>query len=350
MAFDLSAALESLRKRMAARRKQKGSPGNGLGKALILTHDNPDPDSIAAALGLKKLLAHAGIDAVIGLGGIIGRAENRAMVRELKIELLPLDLLSWDDFTAYALVDTQPNTGNNSFPADRLCDICVDHHPLRATTPVDVPWKDIRPEVGATATIVYNYLKDAGVPIDSQLSTAFLYALKSETRDLGREAGAPERNAYVDLMKDADFERLYAIAHPKLGREHFVALDRALRSAIVWGELLAINLGELAYPDLVAEVADLMLPYEKARWVLCVGQHKHAVYLSMRTDLTTASAGSLIRRVVGARGAAGGHGMVAGGRLFAEVRDDEALKTAYDDLVARLRDELKINASPTPLL
>jgi nanoRNase/pAp phosphatase (c-di-AMP/oligoRNAs hydrolase) len=348
MAFDLPAHLAGLKQRIQAKGK-KGSNGI-IGRALVCTHDNPDPDSIAAALGLRKLLEAQKIDVTIALGGIIGRAENRAMVRELKIDLVPLERLDLASFGAIALVDSQPGTGNNSLPANTHCDIVIDHHPLRATTPNDIPWRDIRPEFGATATIVYNYLRESKIPFDKQLSTAMLYAVKSETRDLGREAGADEREAYVELMRQADFERLYAITNPKLGREHFVAVDRALRAAVVWGELLAINLGPLDYPDLVAEVADLMLPYEKARWVLCVGQHKGSVYLSMRTDLTTASAGSLIRRVVGARGAAGGHGMVAGGRLFAEVRDDEQLKTVYDDLVARTREELKIAANPTPLL
>ncbi len=338
MSFDLDAALGAHRARL------------GRGRTLILTHDNPDPDSLAAALGLRKLLEANGLGADIALGGIIGRAENRAMVRELRIDLQPIARVDWAGYGAFALVDTQPGTGNNSLPADRRCDIVIDHHPLRATTPADVPWRDIRPEFGATATIVHSYLKEAKVALDPTLSTAFLYALKSETRDLGREAGPEERDAYVELMRVADFARLYAITNPKLGREHFVAVDRALRNAVVWNELLAVNLGALDYPDLVAEVADLMLPYDKSRWVICVGQHQQIVYISMRTDRTDVSAGSLIRRVVGARGAAGGHGMVAGGRLFAEVRDDEALKTVYDDLVAATLAELKITASPTPLL
>jgi nanoRNase/pAp phosphatase (c-di-AMP/oligoRNAs hydrolase) len=342
MAFDLPAQLTALRARLGSNGARR--------RALIATHDNPDPDSLAAALGLRKLLETHQIESTIALGGIIGRPENRAMVRELKIDLVPFERLDLGAFGALALVDSQPGTGNNSLPVDRKCDIVIDHHPLRATTPSDIPWRDIRPDFGATATIVYSYLKESQIPLDKSLNTAFLYALKSETRDLGREAGQEERDAYVELMRNADFERLYAISNPKLGREHFVAVDRAIRAAIVWGELLAINLGPLDYPDLVAEVADLMLPYDKAHWVLCVGQHKGNVYLSMRTDLTTTSAGSLIRRVVGARGAAGGHGMVAGGRLFAEVRDDEAMKTVYDDLVAKLIAELKISATPSPLL
>ena len=338
MGFDLARSLAALKQRAAD------------GRVAILTHDNPDPDSLAAALGLKRLFEHEGMaGATIALGGIIGRAENRAMVRELKIDLTPMDKLDWAAHSAIAMVDTQPGTGNNSLPQARGADIVIDHHPPRADLP-PIPWLDIRTEMGATATIVLGYLRERGISVDSNLATAFLYALKSETRDLGRESGPDERAAYVELSGIADFEKLYEIVNPKLGREHFVALDRALRSAVVWGELLAINLGQLSYPDLVAEVADLMLPYEKAHWVLCVGQHHGTVFLSARTDITNATAGALMRRVVGSNGAAGGHGMIAGGRMFTEVRDESGLKLVYDELVARLCKELKIGATPVPLL
>jgi hypothetical protein len=70
----------------------------------------------------------------------------------------------------------------------------------------------------------------------------------------------------------------------------------------------------------------------------------------LRTDLTTANAGRIIRRIVGKKGAAGGHGMIAGGRMFAPVADDNELKTVYDELVASMRGELNIDAAPTPLL
>jgi nanoRNase/pAp phosphatase (c-di-AMP/oligoRNAs hydrolase) len=342
MAFDLPAARAALRAHAA-------SSGRHPPRALILTHDNPDPDSLAAALGLKRLLEADGFEGTLAFGGIIGRAENRAMVRELRIPLVPLERLDMAQFEVVGMVDTQPMTGNNSLPAGRKPDIVIDHHPPRESSN-GVLWRDIRSDVGATATIVFEYLRDAGLSLDATLSTAFLYALKSETRDLGREAGPDERDAYIELMGTADFARLYSISHPKLGREHFAAVDRAIRSAVVWGEILAVNLGPLDYPDLVAEVADLMLPYDKARWVICVGQHENNVYLSLRTDLPTANAGKVIRLVVGPRGAAGGHGMIAGGRLFAEVRDESELKLAYDDLVARMCEQLKISSPPTPLL
>lgn len=342
--FDLDAALRGVRERA----KAKVGPDRSA-HALILTHDNPDPDSLAAGWGLELLLEKEGIACTMGLGGIIGRAENRAMVRELGLDLKPLESLDFNDFELIALVDTQPGTGNNSLPASRLPDIVIDHHPPRPLSR-DVPWCDIRPEFGASCTIVWTYLRQAQIGWTPLLATAFLYAIKTETRDLGRDAGPYEREAYLELNALADHEKLYNITKPKLGREHFVALDRACRMAICWGELLAINLGSLHYPDLVAEIADLMLAYDRAKWCVCMGEHEGSVFLSIRSDVEDAHAGELIRRVVGGKGAAGGHGLSAGGRLHQTVREEAELKAIYDELVARLVAELGIIQPPSPLL
>lgn len=345
MNFDLDAVLAGVRERVTARKQGQSGPA----QALILPHDNPDPDSLAAGLGLGRLLRREGLEVTIGIAGIIGRAENRAMVRELGLDLKPLESIDFDQYVLVALVDTQPGTGNNSLPSGRLPDIVIDHHPPRPQSR-DVLWCDIRPDVGASCTIVWTYLQQAGVTWDPVLATAFLYAIKTETQDLGRDASPLERQAYLELNSVADHEKLYNITNPKLGREHFVALDRACRMAICWGELVAINLGSLRYPDLVAEIADLMLAYDKASWCICVGEHDGNVFLSIRSDVADAHAGELIRRVVGSKGAAGGHGYSAGGRLHTTVRSEAELKQIYDELVARLVAELRITQPPSPLL
>ena len=334
MSFDLHRALDGLR------------GGAGL---LILPHDNPDPDAMAAALGLSLVARSVGVEATLARGGIIGRPENRAMVRELGIPILPLDQIDPARFELIALVDTQPGTGNNSLPPGRRADVVVDHHPLRPAS-LEAPWCDVREQAGATTSIVFGYLKELGIELDARTATAFLYALKSETRDLTREAGPSEREAYLELLPKVDYERLHAIVNPKLGREHFVTVDRALRAALVRGGLLTANLGTLDYPDLVAEVADLLLPFEKIQWVLCIGQHEGWVYCSIRTDLLSARAGELIRRILDGRGAGGGHGLVAGGRLFGKVAGGAELAAVAEDLIRRLADELGITAAPTPLL
>jgi hypothetical protein len=134
-------------------------------------------------------------------------------------------------------------------------------------------------------------------------------------------------------------------------RGHFVALDKALRSARVYGDVIAANLDELSYPDLVAEVADLLLAYEGAKFVLCGGRYKDKVYVSLRTDPGYRRAGSLMRQVIGALGAAGGHGTMAGGSLARPAPNAGALDAAFSEIVARLHATLgRALPTPTPLI
>ena len=335
--FDLDAALGRLRGRKSM---------------LIYTHDNPDPDALAAGMGLGHLIEkEIGAAVTLAQGGIVGRAQNRAMVETLKIPLMPVERIEPDEFDIIGLVDSQPETGNNSLPSGHRVDIVIDHHPPRAAS-ARAPWCDIRPERGATSTILFDYLRERKIGIDPHLATAFFFALRTETRDLGREATEAERRAYVDLVQVADHNMLYRMSHPKVGREHFAALDRALRSAEVHGDLVAVNLGALGYPDLVAEIADLLLSYEGARFVLCMGQYDGNAYMSLRTEASEARAGSIMRQVVGADGAAGGHGTMAGARLFNIVHSPAELQAAFVEMVHRLCEALghPHAAHVTPLL
>jgi len=55
----------------------------------------PDPDALAAAFGLKRVVENAlPIKATLALGGIVGRAENRAMVETLGIPLFATEALN----------------------------------------------------------------------------------------------------------------------------------------------------------------------------------------------------------------------------------------------------------------
>ena len=60
-------------------------------RALVLTHDNPDPDAVASACGLSFLLEHgAHVHAQAAYGGIIGRAENKALLKVLHLPIQPV--------------------------------------------------------------------------------------------------------------------------------------------------------------------------------------------------------------------------------------------------------------------
>jgi nanoRNase/pAp phosphatase (c-di-AMP/oligoRNAs hydrolase) len=334
--FDLGKNLEALKSRR---------------NLLIYMHDNPDPDAMAAAMGLKQLVEDTtDLTATLALGGIVGRAENRAMVENLKVPLIPAEVLNTDHFDTLAIVDSQPGTGNNSLPRDRTVDIIIDHHPARDESG-RTPWCDIRPHLGATSTIVLQYLREKNIPVDASLATALFYAIRSETRDLGREATPAERDAYLFLIPMVDHHLMFRIQQPKLPRQYYEALDRALRMAKVWGDVITVNLGVIAYPDLVAEVADLLLDYEGAQFVLCCGRYGKQMFVSMRTEPSQRRAGVLMRQLIGSDGASGGHGTTAGGRLFAPVTTDNELQMAFDNIVHRLLDLTgRVGAPSVPLI
>ena len=282
---------------------------------LIVTHDNPDPDSLAAAFALSHLLLmKTGEQAVIASGGVIGRRENRTMVEKLEINVTPMAEVACHRFDVVCMVDSQPGTGNGSLPDDCHIDIIIDHHPLRVDNSSGTII-DVRTDYGACATILYEYLLVQDIYLGTRLATAMFYAIRSETQDLGREWSLPDRRAYQDLLSLSNNRILFEISHAKVPSHYFLNFNRALESARIFHDILVFNLFEVEHPDMVAELADFLLRMEGVSVVLGMGCYSQEEVLSLRTDREDLFAGRIIRDVVAGLGTAGGHGMVAGGQI-----------------------------------
>ncbi len=287
----------------------------GKGRVLIVAHDNPDPDSLAAAMALKHLLLiKTGQEATITFGGVIGRGENRVMVEKLEIRAIPIEQLNLDHYQVVCMVDTQPATGNNSFPADRPVHLVVDHH-----APRDIcrtcSWVDIREDYGASATILFEYLLAQDVSFGTKLATILFYAIKSETQDLGREWCKADREAYLRLLPMANNRVLFDIIHPEVPREYFYSFSQAIRNARVYNDVLVFNLFDIDNPDIVAEMADFLLRANDIKVVLGMGRFREKGILSFRTLIHEINAADVVRKVVAGLGTAGGHGLIAGGQI-----------------------------------
>lgn len=314
----------------------------GKGKTIIIIHDNPDPDCLASAMALRHLLAmKLNRDAIITFSGMIGRSENIAMAKALDITLTPLEIVNLDEVSAVCMLDTQPGTGNNSLAPDRRVDIVIDHHPLRDATRT-CRWVDIREDYGVTATILYEYLLAHNITIGTKLATALFYAIKSETQDLGREANRPDRNAYLRLFPLANKRLLYQISQPKLPVEHFRTIHSGVENSTIYGKLLVVNLQAICFPEVVAEIADYLIRLEGIETVLSMGHYNTGVILSLRTTSHQINAGEIIQRLVADRGTAGGHGMMAGGKLDTIPFEPAALKEVEEFLTRGLLRELCI--------
>ena len=201
----------------------------------------------------------------------------------------------------------------------------IDHHPRRRGQ-YNARHVDVRPRVGASASIAYEYLLAHGQIPEKELATALLYAIKSETQDLGREAGALDRRVLFALYPRADHKRLFAIAHAQVPRDYFRVVARTLDNARIMGETLVSFLGEIAAPEYPAEMADMLLRLKGTRICLVGGWFGGALYLSIRTLTGERNAGVLMQKIVTDLGLGGGHETMAGGRIGAAAEKPQSLR------------------------
>ena len=304
------------------------------GPLVILPHDNPDPDSLASAAALKFMAATLiKREAHIVLGGIVGRAENRAMLTYLNITLVPVSEVRFGGDTQVVLVDTQPGRTNNSLPDGIVPAAVIDHHPAYDTYP-GVAFLDLRDQYGATSTILTEYLRESKLVPEAKIATALFYGIAAETQDLGREATAADIEASHFLYPYTNKRRLAKIENARVPREYFRVFREGIERATLYDRVVVSMLGEVQYPDMVAELADFLLRLDQVEWAAAIGTFGTCLHCSIRTIDREVNAGDLLQRVLGSR-SAGGHDMIAGGRLY--VGEDPA---AHERVAAMVRDRL----------
>lgn len=295
-----------------------------LSPLLILTHDYPDPDALAAAMALSYLaLQYFNITTRITYGGVIGRSENKAMARILKIPLHKIRPEYFKKYRNIALVDTQPKFKNNTFPEKRKATIILDQHASVIKPSAELAIVDT--ECGATCVIIAQALLLQEDPIPSRIATALVYGILSDTLGFYRAHRADVIQTYLSIIPYCDLRMLAQIQNPTRSRRFFVTLHKALSQAIVYRALLVSHLGFVENPDLVSQMAEFLLTYEKAHWSFCTGRYRGRLYVSLRTSKPNVQAGEVLRAIFDNPKNAGGHDAIAGGSLKVATEPSEEL-------------------------
>lgn len=297
---------------------------------LILTHNDPDPDAIASGVALQWLLKEKlHLESWIAYRGIVGRAENKALVRQLGYPLRLLTETEVSDALPIALVDTQPGAGNNALSDSANVVIVFDHHPKREETST-VPFADVRPDVGATSTILTEYCQAADVELPPSIATALFYGIKTDTMGLGRGASQSDVSAYLHLQSRVDVHALVEIERAQVPPEYFRGLVAGLQSARVYRDVLITSMGQMTRPDLPAEMADLLLRLRGVQWVVCMGVYEDTLMISLRTNCRR-GAGEAIRAIVGDLGSSGGHGSMSAGQIPLDGQNPDILSHRLEE-------------------
>lgn len=314
----------------------------GKERFLVQTHNNPDPDSIASAMAVRYLVQrYTGRDAVIAFGGVVGRSENRAMVRHLDVGMVPGSLVAYESYDFTAVCDTQPGTNYTSFPENFVPTVVIDHHhPVRELTK-QAEVAIVLPGYGATSSIMGEMLLARDLPIPTDVATALFYGIKSETQDLCRDTSPVDEETYRGLLKFADRRLVARIENEKVPRGYFREIRNTLERAQVYaGKAVAAHLGPVSVPDMVAEMADYLLKLQGARWSAVMGEYQQTLYISLRTDDEDADAGTVLKDLLATIGSGGGHPSMAGGQVPLGAFTETEKQAAVDDLIARWIDEI----------
>jgi nanoRNase/pAp phosphatase (c-di-AMP/oligoRNAs hydrolase) len=282
----------------------------------IVTHDNPDPDAIAAGWGLYRLFAeHFDKPIEFVAGGAIVRAENRHLVELLDPPLQIVNGLTEDPDTAIVLVDCGLGTSNHLATRERLHPVAViDHHSI-GRAPVDVEFADIRPSVAATATIAASYLREQGIEPGVKLASAMLYAMRTETCGCETEHSELDRSIMCWLTEHAEPGLIAEIENAPLARGYFSDLVLALQGTQLFDDTALCLLPKASGPETVGEVADLLIRCEGVSRVLCAGAIEDDLYVSVRTRRDDERAVELLQRTLDGIGGGGGHAHRAGGKV-----------------------------------
>ena len=306
------------------------------GQALVVTHDNPDPDGIAAGWAVAWLVQKKlGKKARLIGGGDIVRAENRHM---LKLLDPPIELVRTVDCpknTAVILVDCGVGTHNHLLTGNGIEPVAVIDHHDTARRRRRLPFRDVRPRVAAAASIAASYLREQGLTPSPELATAVLYAIRTETRGCETYHSRLDRSVLRWSTERADPSWLAEIEDAPLRLEYFGDLVLALQSTFLYDDTALCLLPRALGPEIVGEVADLLIRCEAIRRVLCGAVVHNDLLLSVRTQRDGEDAAELVRATLEGIGQGGGHGHRAGGKIPGAGRRETLADVYRDELRSR---------------
>jgi nanoRNase/pAp phosphatase (c-di-AMP/oligoRNAs hydrolase) len=284
------------------------------GTDRVLITINADPDAMACALAVKRLLWRRVTSVTLSNINIISRPDNLNMIRLLDVAMIHVSKIDPGSYDKYIIVDSQPS--HNELFSRFSYSVIIDHHPDDGVT---TPFQDIRPDYGATATILTEYLKAARIKPSTRLATALFYAIKTDTANFERQAIPADMRAFQYLFKYANIHLARKIEQADLKAEFLDDFQKALSTYRRSRNRIYVHLGPVKNPDINVILADFFMRISTVTWSVVSGVYENKLIVIVRNDGLRKQAGKIVSDAFGHLGSAGGHKSMA----RAELRLDQ---------------------------
>lgn len=284
----------------------------------IQTHNFPDPDALSSAYGLKMLLASQGLQSTICYKGKIDRFAMMKFIEYLGVDLVNLnDLTDMSSEDEIILVDSQKGNANIvDMVGDEI--ICIDHHPTFEY--VDYRFSDIRPNVGACASIIASYYFENNILVDEKTATALMYGIKVDTANLSRGVSPLDLDMFYKLYWISNREILGQLDRSEIQFNDLRAYANAISSIKMFDNISIAHTGKECPEPLIATISDFMLELSEIDCSIVYSVRKDGIKLSVRSCVNQIDSGKLTKNALQGIGSGGGHATMAGG--FAPYPED----------------------------
>jgi nanoRNase/pAp phosphatase (c-di-AMP/oligoRNAs hydrolase) len=274
---------------------------------------NADPDALASAKALKRIMARRCRDTDIAQVNEISRPDNLEMISSLRIHSQVLTPKLAEQYDKFAIVDSQPHHHKDFAPYH--FSIVIDHHPLLDDHPVDAEYIDIKPEYGANSTILTEYLHHLKIRPGEQLATALLYGIKTDTSSFERPFHDADVRAFQYLSKYSNQLLLRKIYRSEFHMEWLEYFSKAFYKMHAVDRGMFAHMGEVENPDILVVLADFFLRVHGISWNIISGRVEDKLVLIFRGDGLTRDMGKFAAFLFQDIGAAGGHETMARAEL-----------------------------------
>jgi nanoRNase/pAp phosphatase (c-di-AMP/oligoRNAs hydrolase) len=284
----------------------------------VLIPINADPDAMASAMAVKRLLWRRTASVTISNINEIKRPDNLTMVRLIGLSLVPFKTIDPQTFHRTVMVDAQPDHHEDLSALNP--DVIIDHHPLGTLS--HAPFTDIRPRYGATASILVEYLRAAKIKLSTKLATGLYYAIKSDTSNFERQTLLEDLSAFQHVFKHINIYLARRIEQAEMQMDYLKFFKQALEERRFRKGQLFAHLGRVPHPDILVQIADFFMRVDTVKWSVVSGVHQNKLVVIFRNDGVRKDAGRMAKKSFAALGSAGGHKNAARAEVPVEALAD----------------------------
>lgn len=293
-----------------------------------------DPDAMASAMALQRILKRKGALAEIASINDISRPDNLAMIRYARLHMRRFKPAMLNNYSHFALVDSQPSH-HEEFAGIEFS-IIIDHHPI-VTEPDTAVLQEIKPGYGATSTMFAEYLYNLEIRPGVRLATALQFGIRTDTQAFQRNAHEVDLRAYQFLGKFADASLLQRIMSSEFHLDWLAYFAKGITKLRKAGTGHFVFMDKVVSPDILVLLADFLTRVYEIRWVAVTGIYDKEVVMVFRSDGQSQDVGRIAALKFNELGSAGGHKTMARAEFPANIVESKELESfIYKKLVAKL--------------